>query len=763
VRSGNLVSGFYSLNGIDWVQIGTDQTITLGTTAYVGLAVSNEYNCAPTVTFDNVALSATPDFYLVPTLFTQTASNIGGSAIYNVGIGVLNGFDGTITPSVSSLPSGVTVTVSPTAVTPGQAVTITLQVANGTSIGSYPITINATSGALTHSALVQLQVSPNSATFVRTDASTHGSWKGVYGADGYNVIDDTSAYPAYVTVTPSGQSDYVWSSSTTDIRALQKAASTTDHIAAVWYGGTYAVDMNFTDAAAHQIALYCLDWDGGRAETIDILDATSNVVLDTRTVTSFENGQYLVWTLSGHVTIRFTNNGPYNAVMSGLFFGPPSTAAQLKFTAPPVGSSAGSPLPPVVVAVQDINGNPVTGSNASITLTSSPSGISTSASVVNGSATFSNLVLSAGSYTLTASTGGLTSINSNSFLMYTGGGSFQYSRALTINHALVPNSDQSNFPVLFSGTYPSLASASNGGHVQNANGYDIIFTSDSAGSNRLNFEVESYDPVTGQIAAWVQVPNVSHTQDTVMYLAYGNSSITTSQANTAGVWDSNYQMVLHLGQAATPYLDSTINSYSSTGGVQPTQSAGKIGFGQTFDGVSQYIAYSQGQSPNPTGNITVETWIKTTAAQNEGIFGKWASDGGGDGDQSYEVFLQANGGPSAVFNAKNSSDVIVNSAHLINDGNWHLLSVTAAALGTINLYVDGAFVYGAANTNMLLATTADRLLVGATTLAAGNYYLGGSLDEVRISNAVRSADWIAAEYNSQSNPSSFVSVGAETP
>jgi hypothetical protein len=38
-------------------------------------------------------------------------------------------------------------------------------------------------------------------------------------------------------------------------------------------------------------------------------------------------------------------------------------------------------------------------------------------------------------------------------------------------------------------------------------------------------------------------------------------------------------------------------------------------------------------------------------------------------------------------------------------------------------------------------------------------WFDGTLDEVRVSETVRSADWIQTEYNNQSNPSSFYSVG----
>src|ERR1700733_9172999 len=75
--------------------------------------------------------------------------------------------------------------------------------------------------------------------------------------------------------------------------------------------------------------------------------------------------------------------------------------------------------------------------------------------------------------------------------------SYSYMRTITIAHAQVPNTDQTNFPFLFNTTDALLASTANGGHVTNANGYDIIFTSDAAGTQKLNHEIESYNPTTG--------------------------------------------------------------------------------------------------------------------------------------------------------------------------------------------------------------------------------------------------------------------------
>ncbi len=114
---------------------------------------------------------------------------------------------------------------------------------------------------------------------------------------------------------------WVWASQSTDPRALLRGVAS-GRIAATWYSATsFTVDVNLTDGNPHRVALYNLDWDTtARVQRIDVLDASSGSVLDSRSLSSFNGGQYLVWTVSGHVTFRFTWTAGYNAVLSGLFF-----------------------------------------------------------------------------------------------------------------------------------------------------------------------------------------------------------------------------------------------------------------------------------------------------------------------------------------------------------------------------------------------------------------------------------------------------------
>jgi hypothetical protein len=81
------------------------------------------------------------------------------------------------------------------------------------------------------------------------------------------------------------------------------------------------LDVNLVDGVIHQVALYCLDWDGGsRAERIDVLDAVTGVLLDSRSISNFQSGQYLVWSLKGHVKLNITLTLGANAVIDGIFF-----------------------------------------------------------------------------------------------------------------------------------------------------------------------------------------------------------------------------------------------------------------------------------------------------------------------------------------------------------------------------------------------------------------------------------------------------------
>ena len=67
------------------------------------------------------------------------------------------------------------------------------------------------------------------------------------------------------------------------------------------------MDVNLIDGVQHDLELYFADWDNkGRAETVQISDATTGAVLSTQTISSFQSGVYLDYAVSGHIVITIT-------------------------------------------------------------------------------------------------------------------------------------------------------------------------------------------------------------------------------------------------------------------------------------------------------------------------------------------------------------------------------------------------------------------------------------------------------------------------
>ncbi len=121
----------------------------------------------------------------------------------------------------------------------------------------------------------------------------------------------------------------------------------------------------------------------------------------------------------GRADIAVANLGSNNVTIL-LGVSGNGAATQLKITQQPTTGTAGVAIGNVVVQVQDAGGNLVTGSNAPVTIASTPSGVAGTLTVnaVSGVATFSNLIFNtATTYALTASSTGLASATSGNIVV----------------------------------------------------------------------------------------------------------------------------------------------------------------------------------------------------------------------------------------------------------------------------------------------------------------------------------------------------------
>jgi hypothetical protein len=164
-------------------------------------------------------------------------------------------------------------------------------------------------------------LAPASARFLGVDTTVHGAWKSRYGAGGYAIAGDgrrTSAIAEIVI--PGGKQSWKWIDEIEDIRALQKESGG-KRIAAAWFGWEpLTIGVKLTDSKTHQLAVYLIDWDAvKRNESIEVLDGISGQLLDSREISDFSQGQYLTWTVTGHVVLKIGALSSTTAVISGVF------------------------------------------------------------------------------------------------------------------------------------------------------------------------------------------------------------------------------------------------------------------------------------------------------------------------------------------------------------------------------------------------------------------------------------------------------------
>jgi Peptidase family C25/Concanavalin A-like lectin/glucanases superfamily len=379
------------------------------------------------------------------------------------------------------------------------------------------------------------------------------------------------------------------------------------------------------------------------------------------------------------------------------------------------------------------------------------------------------------------------------FVSASGAFGYGFRKSITIDRSKISDascgSTLSNYPMLFSVTDPDLAKTTSGGHVTDLQGDDIIFvahdsvTCGGPASCALDHEIEKYVSTTGELVAWVRIPSVNTAaaaSNTVVYVYYGDSTVTSPTENPNGVWDSNYVAVWHLKESGNgtvgEFADSTSNANHGQGGAGvaarvPTRiTTGKIGNAQTFDNTDDKVQVPNSASLGITGDITVSTWIKRNVVNWAAFLTKTNLS------SRYDYQFLVSVSDTLGLWADGESPVVINTTVTFTDTTkWHHLAVTKSGTG-VTFYIDGAIAAGGGTqTPASLNNNPDPVVIGYDN--ESNAAIGGNLDEVRLSHSARSGCWIKASYNNEAwpdkavtpspdpspNPSSgFYTVGAET-
>lgn len=347
---------------------------------------------------------------------------------------------------------------------------------------------------------------------------------------------------------------------------------------------------------------------------------------------------------------------------------------------------------------------------------------------------------------------------------------FGYFKQITIQSSgVVGGADLTNFPVLISFTDTDLRTVANAGHVQNTSGYDIVFTSSDC-LTKLSHQIERYVATTGEYVAWVKIPTLSASSNTVIRMYYGKSGVITDPSVTT-VWDSNYKSVWHFNSSVS---DNTANGNNLTDNSTSNNSTGKIASGRNLSNTTnvlssaagQYLALANGYLAGIT-NFTYEGWVYLNRADTN-----WERIFDFGQNTTINFFLTPSSGTAASSDARarittggNGSEQGPITGSTVNTGSWiHWAVVVDASASTMTLYRNGSSAASASSVTLrpqnMESSTANYF--GRSKYTSADHYIDAVFDEFRISTSVRTAGWIGTSYNSQNSPSTFYTVGSET-
>ena len=334
------------------------------------------------------------------------------------------------------------------------------------------------------------------------------------------------------------------------------------------------------------------------------------------------------------------------------------------------------------------------------------------------------------SYTVTAQNGS-TKVYTVAVTTYQ---SWNYSGSLYIlttpDGANLPASaaTETNFPLLVrlnSGNFPFSQAQSDG--------RDLRFA--TAAGAMLSYQIEQWDAVNGKAAVWVKIPAITGNarQEIIMY--WGKSGVATASSGSSVFSSSNgYASVHHMSDTLADTVGTTTPANNST-----TATNGLIGRARSF-AAGQGIQCGTAITGLPTGSGPFSTgvWIRPSTSGNV-LLGWGLEQGQG------KVIVNLTSPPRIrVDGYFGGADISGTAA--IPTSEWSYVVQTFQSTAC-KLYVNGV-LDASTGGGLMNMPTPCRFDIGGFVPTHG-YNFVGDMDEVRISNVVRSANWVKLEYENQ--------------
>jgi hypothetical protein len=325
---------------------------------------------------------------------------------------------------------------------------------------------------------------------------------------------------------------------------------------------------------------------------------------------------------------------------------------------------------------------------------------------------------------------------------------FPYRIPFVIN-GLCISGNHIDFPFRFRVTGNSHISSN-----AHSGGKDFIFTLGD-GITRVNCEVDGY--LYGSGSVWVKAPRLYNNATSTFYLYYGDGTNHTTDVGfkPSGVWEPSYQAVYHMSDFGTNVVDSTFHGYDGTGSTaldyrQPGNIDKNIGFQ-----ASAYQSITINGDNFNFRDLTIEAIIQTKSTAGSLLNARIVAISG----TTYRAImtLQRDDLSSPWYavmantQADHSTAMYSSAGQYINDNNWHYLVGTTQPE---KIFVDGKINTQVKGDSWSVEKPGTR--IGSK---GNNFWFSGAIDEVRISNKIRSNGWIKTSYSSMNYPSNFIRLG----
>ena len=284
-----------------------------------------------------------------------------------------------------------------------------------------------------------------------------------------------------------------------------------------------------------------------------------------------------------------------------------------------------------------------------------------------------------------------------------------------------------NFPVLIrlNGDFFDFSSAQ-------PNGEDVRFS--SAGI-KLAYQIEEWDREGQQASLWVRIPKIVGNTVQEISVHWGNpTAASESDGNAVFNASNGYLTVLHM---AEKLVDETGNVTPEDHRTELT--LGRVGKGRHFGGGQGINCGEKIESlPTDANPHSTEAWIRPEKPNGRAM--AWGNEHG-QGKVVMHFMSPPHVEMECYFSGAN-----VSSLGRMPMNEWtHVLHTYEK--GNSRIYINGELSNTSETPNAPLAIRSPaRLYIGGWY---SNYDFVGDIDEVRISNRVRSADWVKLQFENQ--------------